>query len=83
MFIASSPSPFLQPPTPKLTETSFMSLPIHGHADKTVHRAPEGAPHGRHASYAAAPVVLTDVTVKRGAASRVYGGTTQVWADEK
>ena len=60
-----------------------MSLPIHGHAHKTVQRAPEGAPHGRLASFAAAPVVLTDVTVKRGAASRVYGGSTQIWADER
>jgi hypothetical protein len=73
----------MQPPAPKLTDTSFMSLPIHGHANQTVQRASAGSPHGRHASYAAAPVVLTDVTIKHGAAARVFGGSTQVWADER
>jgi len=37
-------------------------------------RAAPGAPHGRLAAFQAAPVVVTAVTAKQGAASRVYGG---------
>jgi hypothetical protein len=73
---------FLQPSIAAPVDTSFMSLPIYGHADATVVRATPGAPHGRLAAFAAAPVVVTAVTAKRGAASRIYGGGTQVWADE-
>jgi hypothetical protein len=72
----------VQPPAPKLVDTSYMSLPIRGLANDTVVKAQCGAPHGRHSSYAAAPYVLTDVTVKHGAVLRKYGGSTQVWADE-
>jgi hypothetical protein len=72
----------VQPPAPKVVDTSYMSLPIRGLANDTVVKAQCGAPHGRHSSYAAAPYVLTDVTVKHGAVLRKYGGSTQVWADE-
>lgn len=72
----------LHPPPATMGDTSFLSLPIHGHAAATVVRAQPGAPHGRLAAYAGAPVVVTAVTAKPGAASRVYAGGTQVWADE-
>lgn len=71
----------VQPPPAAQGDASFLSLPIHGHAAATVVRAQPGAPHGRLAAYAGAPVVVTAVTAKPGAASRVYAGGTQVWAD--
>jgi hypothetical protein len=76
------PPPCVQPPPPAMSDSSFLSLPIHGHAAATVVRAQPGAPHGRLAAYAGAPVVVTAVTAKSGAASRVSAGGTQVWADE-
>lgn len=77
-----APPPRAQPPPATMGDSSFLSLPIHGHAAATVVRAQPGAPHGRLAAYAGAPVVVTAVTAKPGAASRVYAGGTQVWADE-